>query len=843
MFRTTVRNLFAHKARLLMTMLAIVLGVAFVSGTLIFTDTIQNGLDGAVSQSHAQVSVSLRTTKAATENNQVPQLDDELAARLRMLPGVRDVAGAVSGYAGVVDRHGDLIRPHHPGVGANQFAGDGAGCATGTDSHCAYVSGGPPGVGQVALDRATADDGGYRVGDSVRLVVGGEVVTERLSGVFTSHDEHKLVGGSSFALFDTASAQHWFTRPGRFDHLVVRAAPGVGDEQLRAAIAALAPPGTEAVTRAKLVDEDRAANAKLVDGFRTGLLAFAGIALFVGAFVIANTFTMLVAQRTRELALLRAIGASRRQVTRSVLIESALVGLLSALVGFAVGPAIAALLRSLFLADAPHSALVVGPKAVLASLGVGVVVTVLAAWLPARRAAKVPPVAALGLAALPTPAGRTVRRAALGAAVVVVGIALSAFGAARGSGGRAAVGFGALLLLTGLIVVTPALAKPVLGPTVRPLRRLFGITGRLAVGNAVRDPRRTAATASALMIGLTLVTTLSVFGASVQRALTEHTLGGLRADHAVSMVEHSQKLGPKVAETVAKVPGVAASSPIRATRLAVGDGSAMEASAVDPATVDRLIDLGYIAGSAAGLGDGILLSEDRAGGLRAGDRVVVRMPDGARVTLPVGGIFTNTRQVSGYLIALATLAPHVGVARDDTVLIAAAPGQEAAIGARIKAALGDDPSIAVQTRRDIEQMYGATIDLALNLVYGLLAMAVVIAVLGIVNTLAMSVFERTREIGMLRSIGLRRGQVGRMVALESLLISLLGAALGIVLGTGIAWAAGRTISPDLHEYTTIVPWARLGLFLVIAGCAGIVAGFWPARRAARMNILAAIHAE
>ncbi|MDX6312811.1 MAG: putative transport system permease protein, partial [Streptomyces sp.] len=546
MFRTALRNVLAHKARLLMTVLAVMLGVSFVAGTLVFTDTIGDAFKKSSAKSHRSVSVAITPDSGST------YLSDRLLTAVRALPGTQSATGSVSGFTAVADKKGKLIGSGWSTTGANDA---GAAKYPMADGRAPRTS------SEVALDRKTADRAGYKVGDTVRMSVDGPVLKQTVTGIFTTDDGNVAAGGS-LVLFDTATAQKLFAKPGQYSEIDLKAAAGTSQAALKAEVDSVLPAyakGAGTVTGQKLADDEAKQISSSLSGFNTALLAFAGIALFVGIFIIANTFTMLVAQRTKELALLRAVGASRRQVTRSVLIEALLVGLVAGVSGLALGIGIAVGMRALLGATGatlPDGALIVQPMTVVAALAVGVGVTMLAAWLPARRAAKIPPVAAMSSVHAPATTKGLVVRNTLGAVVSAAGIALVLAATGMKDGGNAPMGAGAALLLVGVFILTPLLSRPVIAAA-GPLLRPFGITGKLARQNSVRNPRRTAATASALMIGLTLITGLTVIATSVQSAINKMATDSLKADYQISMANF-RDLSPDVEKKLSRMDQVTA---------------------------------------------------------------------------------------------------------------------------------------------------------------------------------------------------------------------------------------------------------------------------------------------
>ncbi|MET9593708.1 FtsX-like permease family protein [Streptomyces sp. NPDC006516] len=841
MFRTALRNVLAHKARLLMTVLAVMLGVAFVSGTLVFTDTLGNAFRNQSAKNYDDVAVAV-TTWAERGDEETPAVDAATLRKIQELDGVAEATGRVSGFAGVADPDGKLIGNGWSNTGSNFAPG-----ADGEDAQYDFTDGtGPGGAGQVALDRTTADKGGYRVGEKVRVATNGPVKEYTLSGVFTTEDGAVNAGGS-LVLFDTAVAQRLYLRPGEFKDITVVAEPGASDTALLAAVKPLLPEDAEAKTGAALADEQAEQTEAGLKNLNQILLVFAAIALFVGIFLIANTFTMLVAQRTRELALMRAVGASRRQVKRAVLLEAAVVGAIASVIGFALGLALAVGLRSattLFGGKIPGGPLIVSPTAVLSAFGVGVLVTVLAAWLPARRAAKIPPVAAMNsVHAVATPRSLVVRNS-IGGAITLLGAAAIVSGALIGNDGRVIIGVGAFFALIGVIVLIPLLSKPVIA-LVRPaLQKLFGVSGKLASQNAVRNPRRTGATASALAIGLTLVTGISVLGVTLGQAIDRMTTDHIKADYHVSMASGGP-LDESALTALEKADGVEAVSPQQSVWLTVGD-EGLSASGVTPGDVEKVLAIDTVSGSLASLGDGeIAVAEKTAksNGWKTGDSVRVTFQDDKKESLKIGAVFEQNEFVSPVLVSTDVVAPHESMPSIVEIYVKMEGGASDASEQAVVDALGDNPAMSVMDQQGIRDMFGGFINTALNLMYGLLAMALVIAVLGVVNTLAMSVFERQQEIGMLRAIGLDRRRVKRMIRLEAVVISLFGAVVGVALGTFLGWAIGETIASSVPNYALVIPWDRLALFLALAGLVGVLASLWPARSGAKLNMLTAIKTE
>ncbi|MER6049194.1 FtsX-like permease family protein [Streptomyces sp. NPDC001793] len=865
MLRTALRNVLAHKARLIMTALAVLLGVAFVSGTLVFADTTANAYRNAAAQSLKGVAVSVQADETGTApdtaggaaGKATGALDTALARKIRQLPGVDSVRPTVHGQATLAGKDG---RPVDADTSGQDLATNYLPGKDGKDSHFPLKEGrGPASENELALDARTAAKAGYRIGDTVRFAIDGPALTGKLVGIVSTDDPQATAGdtpsgGGTRTLFDTRTAQELFHHPGRFDEIAVAARTGTDEHTLTEQVQALLPKeGARAVSGTQLAAEQSARIAENTGYLTKTLLVFAGIALFVGVFLIANTFTMLIAQRSREIALLRAVGAARRQVVRSVLVEAGLLGLVASAGGFALGLGIAAAMRPLLNttgAGLPDGPLVITPAAPLASLAVGVVITVLAAWLPSRKAAKIAPVAALSSVDQAPPARALMVRNVLGSlltgAGVLVTLYVSTLRTSKESNLMAAM-LGGVLTLGGVIALAPLLSRPLITLAGKVTTRFCGVSGKLARENALRNPRRTAATASALMIGLALITGLTVGAHSAQHAMAQEATQGLTADYKVNY-STARGLAPDAVGKVARVPGVAAAAPVTTAQLGTHGRSAV-ITGTDPEAFGKTARLDFRAGSLHDVGPGrIAVSDDFAAraGLKAGATLDAEMGDGtaggnaAKRKLTVVGIYAKTRTVDDALGTRADVLPYSLTKQFDNLLVKAEPGEAAGLERTIRVALGDSPLLKVRSQEQLVKDHNEPVTTVLSMMYGLLGMAVVIAILGVVNTLAMSVFERTREIGMLRAIGLDRSGVRRMVRLESVVISLFGAVLGIGTGVFLAWAAGGLTTSSMHAYETVLPWGRLGTLLLLSLMIGVLAAIWPARRAARLNMLRSI---
>ncbi len=846
MLRASLRSLLAHKLRLALSAVAVVLGVAFVAGSLIFTDTLGSTFTKLFTNVSADVTV---TQKAAYETgflggspSSATGVPESVLTTIRSVPGVRVAEGRVQ-VEGVyvVARDGKIVGGNGaPGIGIDWSATPGL-------SALRLVEGSAPvRAGQVAVDRATADKGKLEVGDTVRVLTPRGPVSAALTGIFRYGTSDGLAGATLTA-FDPATARAELLGHSGNTVVEVAAAPGVSQQELKGRILAVVPAATyEAQTKAEQVKKSSDSIKAGLSFINTFLLVFAGIALFVGTFIILNTFSMLVAQRTRELALLRAIGASRGQVTRSVLLEALAVGLVGSTVGLGVGYLLAIGLKALFGAFGLtlDATLVLSWRTPVWAYVVGVLVTLFAAYLPARRASRIPPVAALREdATLPE---RTLHlRGRLGAALLLGGVVVLVLGFSRtGSRGALLVGVAAVLLIVAAIVLSPVLGRPVLAVLGSGFPRMFGLPGRLARENAQRNPRRTAATASALMIGLTLVAALSVIGASAKASVDKLIDRAVGADAIISN-QSGSSFSTSLADSLRKVPGVASVSQERFAGAKIGNDVSF-VTGIDPATVSDAVTVDMIKGSVKRLGPtGVLVSEKAARDkkLSMGSPVPMTFPYGGKRSLTVEGIFARNDALGDYAVRLETL-DVAGTTAQDNFLWASfdAGADRAQVRASIEDVAKAYPIVTVRDQSEYKADTRKQVDQFLLLIYALLVLAVLIAVLGIVNTLALSVIERTREIGLLRAVGMGRGQLRRMVRLESLLIAMFGATLGVVLGLVFGIALRHTLRTEGIEVLS-VPVLQLVVFFVLAGLVGILAALWPARRAARLDVLAAISTE
>ena len=852
MLRATWRSVFARKLRLFLSAFAVILGVAFVSGSYVFTDTLGQAFTGLTSGAVGDVIVRPGTSAdsgggfggGTSGSRSVPEsLVDELAA----VPGAARADGRITSFGTfVVGKDGKLIGGSGPpGIAVNYTTGPAAnGVAVAT-----LESGRWPGaVGEIVLDDSTAAKAGYVVGDTVPLVTATERPRLEATLVGTASFGGSTLVGASVVMFDTAQAQELFLQgEDAFSQVWVTAAPGTSQEQLLAAVTKALPKDTQAATG----DATAARAASRIDEalsfVTTFLLVFAGIALTVGAFLIVNTFSILVAQRSRELALLRAIGASRRQVARSVLLEAGLVGLVGSAVGVGLGVLLAIGIKEVFGRfglDLSKNALVLEPRTVVVSLVVGVLVTLAAAYLPARRAGSVPPVAAMRDDVALAESGLK-WRLTTGAVLLAVGIAgMTAGLLGVGSEPTYVLGAGAFGVLVGTALLSPVLGRPVLAGLGWVYRRGFGAVGLMAEQNTLRNPRRTAATASALMIGVSLVTMMAVLGASAKASLDQTLAEDIIADYVVTNPV-GQPFSSTVARDIGQVPGVAAVAQVRGALLQV-DGDRDFATAVDPVAIAAVADPEVTTGSLSALdATSAALSDDfaREEGLAVGSTVTIGYA-GEETEATVVATYVPDSVLGSDLTMSLEGFDAIGVPPTDrTVFVTAQPGTDrAALSAGLDRVVADLPTVSVNDQAEFAAEQRQPIDRLLFIVYALLGLAVVIAVLGIVNTLALSVIERIREIGLLRAVGLSRRQLRTMLRLEAVAIALLGAVLGVVVGLAFALALQRSLADDGLDVLAI-PGTQLAGFVLVAGLVGVLAALWPGRSAARLDVLRAIATE
>jgi putative ABC transport system permease protein len=842
MWKVTLSGLLAHKLRLALTAMAIVLGVTFISGTLVLTDTLHNTFTSLFGHIYQNVDFEVRGKAAFTDNSGVgtvrKAIPESILGQVRRVPGVSIAEGTVTGYA-------QFVAPDGKAVTTGGAPTIGVSFDTNRQISALQLTLGtaPTTPQDIAMDRGTATKYHFTVGDHVKVLLLGPPQTFTITGIVRFGTADNLAG-ATLAAFALPTAQQLFGLEGKFDAVDVVAAPGADKAVVRHGIARVLPAGVEVVTGQTVADEQSGAINQALGFFSTALLVFAFISLFVGGFTIFNTFSIIVGQRTRELALLRIVGASRRQVFRSVLLEATLVGLAASMIGLGLGVLAAIGLEALlkgFGITLPTGPLVFQARTVVAALVVGVGVTVVSAVSPARRAVRIPPVAALG-DHRSDQLESSRRRIILGSVVGVLGITCLSVGLTRPA--IQLVGLGAVAVFLGIGMLAPVVARPMSSVLGRPLARLLGISGKLGRENSMRSPRRTAQTSSALMVGLALVSTIAVFGASVSRSATSSVDNAISADFIITpSTLGAFGFSASVAPAVAKVPGVASVSTVYNGRF-VAHGAVSSVTAVSAQDLGRTVILRMESGSgAASLAAGELLIDTTSANMNhlgVGSVVPVTFALTGRSAMRVGGVFKPNALLGSYLTGERFFLSHFANPLPVAVLVktTGAAGTDAALTRTLNAY----PNLKIQTRAAFEQSQQAQVNQLLGLIYVLLALAIVIALIGIVNTLMLSVFERTHEIGLLRAVGMRRRQVRAMIRSESVILSLFGAIIGVVVGTGLGVAFAASLKQQ-GVTDIVVPVTSLVVFLVLSGLLGLAAASWPARRAAKLDVLAAIATE
>ena len=843
------KSLWARKVRAASTTFAVVLGVAFVAGSFVLTDTIFAAFDEIFSDSLKGTSVVVTAKNPVEqENGEIPTIAASLLPRVQRTPGVKLAAGAIFTPGGFFDAEGNKIGNKFAPKFISSHLPDGLESLT-------YVDGHPPrGPREASIDKAAAEESSLQLGEPIELIGQGAARSFRLVG-FTQLGSASF-GGASIAQVTLPVAQRLTHKRGRFDQISVAAADGVSSEALKRRIERRMPPSARVETAQENADRGSEEIRDNLGFLQTILLVFGFVAVFVGAFLIFNTFSITVAQRVSEFGMLRTLGASRPQILTSVMLEALAIGLLGAIVGIGGGYVMAVLLNALlkaFNVDLPTTGLVMETRTVVVSLLVGVIVTAFSSMVPAVRSTRVPPIAALQ--AYVPPASRR-RRLVFAAFSVLLGLAglamllLGLFGSGSASTQAGLMGAGAVAIVFAVSLFSPRLVRPLAAIAGWPLERLRRLTGRLARENSQRNPGRTAVTAAALMIGLALVAFVTVFAAglksSVAQVIDENFEGGL-------VIQNSDGFSPipaGAAVAARKVPGVELVATIRSTEAKLlGEGSNARVTAPTP-DVERAVDVEWKRGGPAtlrNLRDGQAVVSDGFAsdhGLEIGDRFRLLSQTGAKPALRVAGEFDSKLGVFGsVLITQRVMTTAFHQAQDTIDFVIVEPGADAA---QVQAALtaGAErlfPTTEVMNQGELKESREDQLQELVNLVYALLILAIVISLFGIANTLALSIHERTRELGMLRAIGMSRRQVRTMIRYEAVITALIGAILGIVLGVIFAALISQPLKDE--GFTLSYPVGSLLVLLVLAGLAGVLAAIPPARRASRLNVLESLHYE
>ena len=854
MTRVALKGLLGRKLRASLTAIAVVIGVAMVSGTYILTDTIKAAFNTVFTEAYKNAAAvvtgrsAIATGSGSDARGQAPSLPASLLGRIRALPSVAQASGGIADSAQLVGHDGKVISSHGaPGL-AFSYSPSGR-----RFNPLDLVRGSwPAGPNQVAIDSATATNNNFRIGHTIGVVARGPVQHFRIVGTVRFAGVSSL-GGATMAIFTLPEAQLLFHKQGLLDQISVAARPGVSPEGVVKAIKPVLPRSAQVRTGTQQAKQASSDTSGFLTIFQDFLLAFGGIALFVGSFVIANTLSITIAQRTRELATLRTLGATRGQVLRSVMLEALVIGVLASVVGLFLGLGLAAGLNSLLVSlgiNLPQTSTVMATRTIEVSLAVGIIVTLLAALRPAIRSTRVPPVSAVRegsvlppsrLARFGPPTALAIMTGAL--ALMLVGSLVKSLSTAQA---LLCVGIGAVALLVATAMLAPKLVPPLARVLGWPATRIGGAAGNLARSNSVRDPARTASTAAALMIGLALVTLVGVLAAGLKAHFTNSVNQAFVADYAVTSTNNFTHIGVASEGALRHVPGALVVTGVRA-----GDGKAfgsrINVTAVD-ADVSQVISIAWTQGSQstpAQLGaTGAFVSHDYANAhhLRLGSPLVVETPRGSMLHLVLRGISAPPKGNSPYgdvTISTSTFDANYQNPQNLFTFVRMQGGVRPANTARLRAALRSFPDAKVQTKQQFVNNQLSGLTTLLNLLYVLLSLSILVSLFGIVNTLVLTVFERTRELGMLRAVGMTPRQVRRMIRHESVITALLGAALGIPLGVVAALMVGAAIKYSAFT----VPVGTLVVFIFAAVIAGLVAAIFPARRAGRLNVLNALQYE
>lgn len=848
--RTSLRNFFAHKGRMALSAIAVLLSVAFVCGTLVFTDTMDTTFDKLFSVSAADVTVSPK----GASNDKIPQNGVPLSLSESTLAKVRAADGVKSAEGAVMSMNVTVVNSDNDNMGSSTGAPTIAGNWTHNELRSMEITSGhaPRGPTEMMVDADTADKHHLKIGDTLRTIARTGDLKAKIVGIASFKVTNP---GAAVVYFDTATAQRGLLgATGRFTQVLVVADPGVSHTGLKRNVADVLGAGKFKLQTAKEnADDNRESVGKFMDVIKYAMLGFAGIAFLVGIFLIVNTFSMLVAQRTREIGLMRAIGSSRKQVNRSVLVEALLLGFVGSLLGVGAGVGIAVgLMKLMGMMGMELSTrdLTIKATTPIAGLVLGVIVTVLAAYLPARRAGKVSPMAALRDAGTPADSRAGWVRALIGLVLTGAGAA-ALFAAAstdQATQGSLILGVGIVLSLLGFVVIGPLLAGGLVRVLSVILLRAFGPVGRMAERNALRNPRRTGATGAALMIGLALVACLSVVGSSMVASATSELDKSVGADFIVT---GKQLIVPKAERAMQRSPGLAhvtRSKEVEAvTTSPDGKTDSSRVSAADPSYADdlrRTTTEGTLKNAYDTDAMSVGSEYAKEHGVHVGDTLTVAFKGGRTARLKVAAVTDDDSALDrgARYLSIATIEkylPKSQVPLSEMMLAKAKEGQEKQAYAALKKTLEEYPQYQVKDQADYKQQLKDQIGQLLNMVYGLLALAIIVAVLGVVNTLALSVVERTREIGLMRAIGLSRRQLRRMIRLESVVIAVFGALLG--LGLGMAWGATAHKLLALQGLDILeIPWPTITSVFIGSAFVGLFAALVPAFRAGRMNVLNAI---
>ncbi len=853
MIRTALKTIFAHKLRLVLTAMSVTIGVAFIAGTFIFTDTINQTFTDLFDDQFAGQDVIVQgEAEFDVGFSGPPPIDESVLATVLAVDGVAVADGSAGGFAVIYDTNGEAIVPTGPPtIGASWTEDERL-----VGNIVIREGRGPAGPTEVIIDAKTATDNGLAVGSVIKVQTVGGVAEYDLVGIIGFGDADNIAG-ATVAVFDLATAQTLFGLEGQYSAITVISDDGVNPDILRNSIALAIPDGVEAVTSADEAEAQTEALQESLSFLSTALLVFAAVAVFVAAFIIQNTFRIIVRQRQRELALMRAIGATGGQVVWMVAIEALIVGIFASVVGIALGFVIAALLTAGMAAigfDMPSTSASLAPRTVIVALIVGIGVTLVAAILPAIRAARIPPVAALQDVDVRLRMSDR-RRTIFGSITLVIGVGLivaGLFGDVIDLGPLnelTAVGIGALIVFLAVSMLS-SLVVPTLARIIGwPLPKIDNLTGTLAIGNAVRKPRRTATTASALMIGLALVAFFFILGDSIKTSVSGSIEKGLRADYVISVDGFAGGFSPSLAEDLKTQDEIDATTSLRMGFWDRG-GNDEFLMGIESQTVDQTIFLDVQEGSVTALtAGGVFVHTDVAAdeGWIVGDTVSMGFASTGLQEVEIVGIYAEQNVVqSNFLVGLEFYEANFsgfGTDTDFVVAVAAADGVDpASARAVVEDAAAEYGNVTVRDQAEYRESQEAQVDSLLVMFNALLLLAVIIALFGIMNTLSLSIYERTREIGLLRAVGMTRPQTRRMIRWESIMVAVIGAILGIVVGLFFGIVVTAALKSQGIDQLSIPAVQIFGLVL-FGVVAGLLAAILPARRAANLNILEAISYE
>ncbi|MFZ1362251.1 MAG: FtsX-like permease family protein [Candidatus Nanopelagicales bacterium] len=846
MFKVALRNLTSHKRRLIGTTSAIVLGVAFLVGTLVLSDTMRASFDQVFSEVNKGIDAAVVSDTPVSDQMSMDagSVPESLIAKIKADPKVKAVSGEISGVAQIIGKDGKPIGGDGPPAIATNWITEEAlnpfNLATGAA---------PAKSGEIVIDEASSTKADLSVGSKTKLLV-PEPFDVTVVGIAKFGSQTSL-GGASYAGMYLADAEKLFSFPGQVSQISVQAQDGVSQEELVASIKPLLPEGTKAITGAELTDQqNKEVSEGFLDFFSMFLLVFAIVALVVASFSIYNTFAVIVAQRMRESALLRALGATRGQVLGAQAFEALLVGIIASVVGVVVGLGVAAGLLALLQAAGaglPSNGLTIGVGSLVAGVIVGIVVTLFASVFPAIHASRVPPLAALRDMAVDRSDTSKVRKY-LGGGILVIGLLLAISLVFNSTSALAArVVLACILTFLGYIMFAPVAARPAARVLGWPIAKLRGVPGSMAQRNAMRNPRRTASTSAALLVGVAVVSLFTIFAASIKVSISSGVEDTYTGDFVVSSGGFTGSgFSPELVEQLEKVPGVTDVA-------AVGFGTVLLDEAQNQVAIANPSSLGSMVNTEAqgvpiqeipNTSLGISENQAKANNWKVGTNVNVVFADGAKQVMPVASIYESEVLVGPVLLPLATYSEHVRQPMTNMIYIGAQDGANLdQVQQGLQSAVDKSGSGEVQTKAQFVESMTGQIDQLLTIVYALLILAIIIALMGIANTLALSIHERTRELGLLRAVGQTRGQMRAMIRWESVIIAVFGTLGGLGIGLVLGWALMKYIAAEQTVAVVSVPVGQLVAIVVVGAIVGVVAGIRPARRAAKLDVLKAISSD